>query len=441
MRIVTSETLTADPFVSGLYFGECPRWHDGRLWYSDFFDHAVISVSSDGERRVEVDFDGEPAGLGWLPDGRLLFNSRLDRIILRREQDGMLVEHGDLKPWATWHANDMVVASNGQAYSGNFGFDLDGLYDGSVESSAIAPASLVRVDPDGSSHEAAADLQFPNGAVITEDGGMLIIAESFGGRLSAFDRAPDGTLTNRRVWAALEGIAPDGICLCADGSVWVANALGSGVRARGRGRTCPRACGDVHELLRLHVGRRRPAHALHGHRARQQRSGGASEAQRSAREGSDDRARNRPPLMPVGDPSQGGGGTGRWPRGKNRTGSLARAAVWAVTATAAAAAVLIGVWSGPPAGAAAAPPYLLALGGSASVGFQPTAAHPRGQPTTSGYAEDLVPLEQKRWPGLTVVHLGNAPVAGASSATPEWSARAMVWDLAPPASIQPVSAA
>ena len=107
---MTSETLTAEPFVSGLFFGECPRWHDGRLWYSDFFDHAIFSVSSDGERRVEVDFDGEPAGLGWLPDGRLLINSRLDRIILRREEDGMLVEHGDLKPWATWHANDMVVA-------------------------------------------------------------------------------------------------------------------------------------------------------------------------------------------------------------------------------------------------------------------------------------------------------------------------------------------
>ena len=222
---MTSETLTAEPFVSGLYFGECPRWHEGRLWYSDFFANAIFSVSPDGERRVEVDYDGEPAGLGWLPDGRLLFNSRLDRVVMRREEDGMLVEHGDLKPWATWHANDMVVASNGQAYSGNFGFDLDGLYDGTVESSAIAPASLIRVDPDGTSCEAADDLSFPNGAVITEDGGTLIIAESFGGRLTAFDRQADGSLTNRRVWATTEGVAPDGICLCADGSVWVANAL------------------------------------------------------------------------------------------------------------------------------------------------------------------------------------------------------------------------
>ncbi len=222
---MTSGTLTSEPFVSGLFFGECPRWHDGRLWYSDFFDKAILSVSPEGERRVELDFDGEPAGLGWLPDGRLLFNSRLDRVIFRREADGTVVEHGDLRPWATWHANDMVVASNGQAYSGNFGFDLDGLYDGTVDASAIAPASLIRVDPDGTSHEAADALRFPNGAVITDDGGTLIIAESFGGQLSAFDRGTDGALSNRRVWATLEGIAPDGICLCADGSVWVANAL------------------------------------------------------------------------------------------------------------------------------------------------------------------------------------------------------------------------
>jgi sugar lactone lactonase YvrE len=222
---MATETLTAEPFVSGLFFGECPRWHEGRLWYSDFFDHAVFSVSPEGERRVEVAFDGEPAGLGWLPDGRLLINSRLDRVIVRREPDGSLVEHGDLRPFATWHANDMVVASNGQAYSGNFGFDLDGLSDGTVESSAICPASLIRVDPDGTTHEAAGGLQFPNGAVISDDHGTLIIAESFGGRLTAFDRAADGTLSNQRVWAALPGIAPDGICLCADGSVWVANAL------------------------------------------------------------------------------------------------------------------------------------------------------------------------------------------------------------------------
>jgi len=222
---VTSETLTAEPFLSGLYFGECPRWHEGRLWYSDFFDHGVFSVSPDGERRQEVEFDGEPAGLGWLPDGRLLIASRLDRVIVRREPDGSLVQHGDLKPWASWHANDMVVASNGQAYAGNFGFDLDALYEGTIDGGAIEPASLIRVDPDGTSCEAAAGIGFPNGAVITEDGGTLVVAESLGGRLTAFDREADGSLTNRRDWAVLRGIAPDGICLCEDNTIWVANAV------------------------------------------------------------------------------------------------------------------------------------------------------------------------------------------------------------------------
>jgi sugar lactone lactonase YvrE len=223
---MSNHVLEAEPFIDGLYFGECPRWHDGRLWYSDFFDHAVFSVSPEGERRTEVDIEGEPAGLGWLPDGRLLINSRLDRAVIRREADGTLVPHGSLTPWATWHANDMVVASNGQAYCGNFGFDLDGLYNGTTPASAIAPTSLIRVDPDGTSHQAADDLAFPNGTVITDDDATLIIAESMGGRLSAFDRATDGTLSNRREWAALPGVAPDGICLCADGTVWVANALG-----------------------------------------------------------------------------------------------------------------------------------------------------------------------------------------------------------------------
>jgi sugar lactone lactonase YvrE len=224
---MTAESLNAEPFLSGLHFGECPRWHEGRLWYSDFFDHTVFSVSPEGERRTELTIDGEPAGLGWLPDGRLLINSRLDRAILRLEPDGTVVRHGDLTPWATWHANDMVVAGNGQAYCGNFGFDLDGLYDGTTPTSDIRTTSLIRVDPDGRSCEAADDIAFPNGTVITEDGRTLILAESMGAKLSAFDRLDDGTLTNRREWAALPGIAPDGICLCADNTIWVSNAFGT----------------------------------------------------------------------------------------------------------------------------------------------------------------------------------------------------------------------
>jgi len=224
---VTNQTLAAQPFVSGLYFGECPRWHQGRLWYSDFFAHTISSVSPEGDSEVELTFEGEPGGLGWLPDGRLLFASRLDRAVFRRETDGTIVRHGELSPWATFHANDMVVASNGQAYAGNFGFDLDALTDGVLDRSEMNNASIVRVDPDGTSCEAAADLAFPNGTVISEDGATVVVAESMAGRLTAFDRSPDGTLSNRRVWAALDGVAPDGICLCADGTIWVANAAAS----------------------------------------------------------------------------------------------------------------------------------------------------------------------------------------------------------------------
>jgi len=220
-------TVVAEPFLSGLRFGECPRWHEGRLWYSDFYDHGVFSVSPEGERRLEVEFAGEPAGLGWLPDGRLLINSRLDRAIVRRETDGTLVQHGALTPWASGLANDMVVAANGQAYAGNLGTGLDRVFGGTFDRSKIGLTSLVRVDPDGTSHEAAADLALPNGTVITDDG-VLIVAETMGCCLTAFDRQPDGTLTGRRQWAALpEDFLPDGICLCADNTIWVANARGS----------------------------------------------------------------------------------------------------------------------------------------------------------------------------------------------------------------------
>ena len=250
------QTLTAEPFVSGLFFGECPRWHDGRLWFSDFFEQSVQSISPDADVRTEVTLEGEPAGIGWLPDGRLLINSRLDRAILRQEADGTLVRHGDLTPWATWHANDMVVAENGQAYSGNFGFDLDGLYSGAVTPDQITNASLIRVDPDGTSAEAATDLAFPNGAVITDDGATLIIAESLGGQLSAFDRTDDGTLVNRRVWGAAPRRRPrrdlpvrrrHGV-----GRERPGRRSGAGQRGRGDRRTRD----HQPELLRRHVGRR-----------------------------------------------------------------------------------------------------------------------------------------------------------------------------------------
>ncbi len=214
----------AAPFVEGLYFGEGPRWHDGRLWFSDFDDEAVFSVGEDGRPRREVDVPGSPSGLGWLPDGRLLVVCMTEHAVLRQEPDGSLTQHASLLPWSVFRANDMIVDAAGGAYVGNFGFDLDGFLHGDA---TPATTSLVRVDPDGTARQAAADLRFPNGMVLTPDGRTLVLAETMGFQLTAFDVAPDGSLSNRRVWASLDGCAPDGICLDADGCVWAANALGA----------------------------------------------------------------------------------------------------------------------------------------------------------------------------------------------------------------------
>jgi sugar lactone lactonase YvrE len=213
--------------AGGLHFGEAPRWHDGALWFSDFFDYAVKTVDLDGRVRVKVSMADRPSGLGWLPDGRLLIVSMTDRSLLRL--DGrQLVLHADLSSIATFHCNDMVVDSVGRAYVGNFGFDLDTNEINGTLAEVLAAhtgATMARVDPDGSVHAAADGLMFPNGTVITPDGATMIVAESFGRRLTAFDIASDGSLSNRRLWADLGTRVPDGICLDTDGAIWVANPL------------------------------------------------------------------------------------------------------------------------------------------------------------------------------------------------------------------------
>lgn len=225
-----TDTIESRPFVDGLYFGECPRWHDGRLWYVDFYSSTVCSADEAGAVRVELEVPGEPAGLGWLPDARLLVVSRRPRTVLRLEHDGRLALHGDLNPTATFYGNDMVVDPAGRAYVGNFGFDLHGVIESKGEQALMEPpgpptTAMVRIDPDGSAHVAAEDLSFPNGTVITPDGSLLVVAETLAGRLTAFDIGPDGALSGRRVWAQLPWCAPDGICLDAEGRIWVANAI------------------------------------------------------------------------------------------------------------------------------------------------------------------------------------------------------------------------
>jgi sugar lactone lactonase YvrE len=213
--------------AGGLYFGEGPRWHEGRLWFSDFYDHAVHSMDETGAVRTEVEIDDQPSGLGWLPDGRLLVVAMKRRQLLRVDPDGVKI-HADLSGIATGHVNDMVVDAAGRAYVGNFGFALDEELKARGVDSVLAQhptANLARVDPDGRVSIAATEMHFPNGSVITPDGRTLIVAETLSMRLTAFDIAPDGSLSNRRVWATLGMRVPDGICLDANGHVWIANAI------------------------------------------------------------------------------------------------------------------------------------------------------------------------------------------------------------------------
>jgi sugar lactone lactonase YvrE len=203
-----------ETLVDGLVFPEGPRWHDGRLFFSDMHDRRVLACDERGRIELVVEVPACPSGLGWLPDGRLLVVSMEDRRLLRLDPGG-LVEVADLSGLATHHCNDMVVDRQGRAYVGNFGYDLHG--GGSPRS-----ACIVLVEPDGRARVAADDLMFPNGTVITPDGKTLIVGESMGMRLTAFDVAAGGSLSNRRVFAQLDGAVPDGICLDAEGAVWLA---------------------------------------------------------------------------------------------------------------------------------------------------------------------------------------------------------------------------
>jgi sugar lactone lactonase YvrE len=218
--------------IGGLSFTECPRWRDGRLYFSDFYTHRVLAVTLEGAAETVADVPQQPAGLGFLPDGRVLIASMRDRKVLRREADGSLAVHADLSALAPWHVNDMLVDGDGRAWVGNFGFDLHG-------GAAACTTVLICVEPDGTARVAADGLGFPNGMVLTPDGRTLIVAETTMNRLSAFPVA-GGSLGERRDWAAFgdppsstnvaefigqAAVVPDGICLDAEGAVWVADPV------------------------------------------------------------------------------------------------------------------------------------------------------------------------------------------------------------------------
>jgi len=204
--------------VDGLCFPEGPRWHEDQLWFSDMHAHQVMRVDRNGRAETVVEVPRQPSGLGWLPDGRLLIVSMLDRRLLRLD-GGRLVEVADLSQLAVCHCNDMVVDAGGRAYIGNFGFDLH------APAWEFRHAELILVTPDGAARVVANEMSFPNGTVIAPDGRTLIVGESFAARLTAFDIQPDGALTNRREWAKLEHGTPDGICLDAEGAVWYASPV------------------------------------------------------------------------------------------------------------------------------------------------------------------------------------------------------------------------
>ncbi|MDE0847029.1 MAG: SMP-30/gluconolactonase/LRE family protein [Actinomycetota bacterium] len=227
--------MKSEVLLRGLAFGEGPRWHDGKLWFSDFYRHGIFTVDVSGKEELILEVPTQPSGLGWLPSGDLIFVSMLDRSLKRLSSDGQVHLHADLSGIATGPCNDMVVSSDGTAYVGNFGFD---------EGEDYAQASLAIVYADGRVLAGPSGFDFPNGTVIDPAGRRLIVAESYGRRLTAFRIEENGSLTDRREFANLGKRVPDGICLDAQGGIWVADP---------RNRSCFRVLegGEVTEVIEL----------------------------------------------------------------------------------------------------------------------------------------------------------------------------------------------
>jgi len=199
--------------LSGLGMGESPRWHDGRLWFSNWGTNEIVAVDLDGNSEVMGRGGGGRGwAANWLPDGRMLITGGE---LIRVEHDGSRLRHADLRDTSPYGCSEITVDGRGNIYVNTINFDWAEF--GDILASGTAPGKIALVTPDGEARDVADGLAFPNGMVVTPDNATLIVAESFARRLTAFDIAADGSLSNRRVWADVTG---DGICLDADGAVW-----------------------------------------------------------------------------------------------------------------------------------------------------------------------------------------------------------------------------
>jgi sugar lactone lactonase YvrE len=198
--------------MTGIQFGESPRWHDDRLWFADWGTQEIVAVDFDGRSDVILSVPTAPFSFDWLLDGRLVIISGGDGRLLLRDADGSLVTHADLAGVSAYPWNELVVDGRGNAYVNNIGFDFP--------EGEFAPGIIALVTPDGSVRQVADGVSFPNGMAVTPDNATLILAESYANQLTAFDIEADGSLANRRVWGGLGGGYPDGICLDAEGAIW-----------------------------------------------------------------------------------------------------------------------------------------------------------------------------------------------------------------------------
>jgi len=214
MQLKESTTPELKTLMTGIAFGESPRWHEGRLWFSDWIAQEVIAVDLRGKSEVITRVQALPFSLDWLPDGRLLITS--GRNLLRMGPDRSLETHANLGSLTNYGWNEIVVDGRGNIYVNGAEFDL-------MAGEKFTPGIVALLTPDGSARQVADNIAFPNGMAVTPDNSTLIVAESYGKKLTAFDIAVDGSLSKRRVWADLGDGVPDGICLDAEGAVWYAD--------------------------------------------------------------------------------------------------------------------------------------------------------------------------------------------------------------------------